>query len=157
MCGRAAEGGYLEVLRWAREHYCPWGEGTRGRDGGLQGERGERVGITLKKTLGVPGRYTNFHVYDFVVALIATGIERLVVLLLQDNVFVSHERKRQNTHFHHSSSFPLPPPPSPPLPPPPPVLSHRKKRLAQMNRHSSQSTHDTSLARLPSSFAPPQV
>jgi len=25
-CARAAEGGHLEVLKWAREHHCPWTE-----------------------------------------------------------------------------------------------------------------------------------
>ena len=27
-CAQAAEGGHLEVLRWAREHHCPWNEVT---------------------------------------------------------------------------------------------------------------------------------
>jgi hypothetical protein len=29
MCARAAEGGHLEVLKWARENGCPWDEDTR--------------------------------------------------------------------------------------------------------------------------------
>jgi hypothetical protein len=28
-CSRAAEGGHLDVLRWAREHHCPWDANTR--------------------------------------------------------------------------------------------------------------------------------
>jgi hypothetical protein len=28
-CAAAAEKGHLEVLRWAREHDCPWDSGTR--------------------------------------------------------------------------------------------------------------------------------
>ena len=27
-CTQAAEGGHLEVLKWAREHHCPWNEVT---------------------------------------------------------------------------------------------------------------------------------
>jgi hypothetical protein len=27
-CSGAAEHGHLEVLKWAREHDCPWDEGT---------------------------------------------------------------------------------------------------------------------------------
>ena len=28
MCPFAATGGHLAVLRWAREHHCPWGPAT---------------------------------------------------------------------------------------------------------------------------------
>jgi len=28
MCVFAAEGGHLEVLKWVREHDCPWYAGT---------------------------------------------------------------------------------------------------------------------------------
>ena len=27
-CEAAAEGGHLDVLRWAREHHCPWDANT---------------------------------------------------------------------------------------------------------------------------------
>jgi len=27
-CSLAAHGGHLEVLRWAREHHCPWDSDT---------------------------------------------------------------------------------------------------------------------------------
>ena len=30
-CARAARGGHLDVLRWAREHGCPWNAATRDR------------------------------------------------------------------------------------------------------------------------------
>ena len=29
-CAEAAEGGYLEVVTWAREHGCPWEEDIEG-------------------------------------------------------------------------------------------------------------------------------
>jgi hypothetical protein len=28
MCAYAVEGGHLEMLKWAREHHCPWDAGT---------------------------------------------------------------------------------------------------------------------------------
>jgi hypothetical protein len=28
MCPNAAWGGHLDVLKWAREHHCPWDENT---------------------------------------------------------------------------------------------------------------------------------
>jgi hypothetical protein len=36
LCAAAADGGYLEVLKWARERNCPWDAETRRRaaDGG---------------------------------------------------------------------------------------------------------------------------
>ena len=33
-CAYAAQGGHLDVLRWEREHECPWNEGTCVRAGG---------------------------------------------------------------------------------------------------------------------------
>jgi hypothetical protein len=36
-CERAAEGGHLEVLQWARANHCPWDEDDMCRYAGIGG------------------------------------------------------------------------------------------------------------------------
>jgi len=50
-CANAAEGGHLEVLKWARENGCPWDEG-RARTRRGRPPRGAEVGARERLPVG---------------------------------------------------------------------------------------------------------